>query len=531
MRARSIIFIWMGIFFFTSSLYPATFNGKRTLKGKWKGKEIEYVEGDILFKMKPNTKLGALDRFFKGSGAKLAEGPDKLNTGRLELSSSADIFTALDNLNSSGLVEFAEPNMVDRAMYPPNDYYFNNGYQWWLYNYGQEPPGGIPGADINVTAAWDISPGSSNVLIGILDSGIPLFMGSYLYHPDLCDANRYKLGADLANDGDSVADHFGHGTHVLGIIAAMTNNDAGVAGVDWNCRILIDQVFDSMGIGTHNTFKNGVLHAVDYGVRVINYSGGGMASSIKEAAVAYADSHNVLLVTSAGNGFQDSVQYPAHYADRYLNVMAISSTNYNDRLADFSNYGASISVAAPGGQGTPWGTNDIFSTTPNYPVVLNNPPYNITPNYGYIAGTSMSCGMVTGLASLLLSIEPNFTAHELRDIIEQSADQVGEYTYYIETGKSYELGHGRINCYKALIYASGYTYIYGDANKDGFVTIADLVYMINYLYRSGPAPDPLSAGDPNADCAITVGDIVYLTNYLFRMGDPLKRGCVEGKSH
>jgi len=527
MRKITIILILIGTLFLAPSLYPASFNGKKVLKGQWMGREVEYVEGEILFQMKSGVKLGSLDRLITGNKAKLVEGPDQLRMGRLELSSAVDVFKVLANLNASGLMEFAEPNMVDHAMYPPNDYYFNNGYQWWLNNYGQNPPAGTPGSDIHVTSAWDISPGSPNVLIGIIDSGIPLFSGVYLYHPDLSDTNRYKLGADLVGDRDSVGDHFGHGTHVLGIIAALTNNEYGVAGVDWNCKILIDQVFDSMGVGTHNTFKNGVLHAVNYGVRVINYSGGGSASLTKEQAVAYADSHNVLLVSSAGNGFQDSVQYPAHYADRYHNVMAVSATTCNDRLADFSNYGPSISVAAPGGQGTPWSSNDIFSTTPNYPVVLSYSPYYLEQTYGYIAGTSMSCGMVTGLASLLLSIAPNLAAHELKEIIEQSADKVGDYTYYIETGKSYELGHGRINCYRALVMASGYTYVYGDANGDGNVTVADLVYLLNYLFRMGTPPDPLSAGDPNADCVITVGDVVYLTNYLFRMGDPLQRGCVE----
>jgi subtilisin family serine protease len=144
-----------------------------------------------------------------------------------------------------------------------------------------------------------------------------------------------------------------------------------------------------------------------------------------------------------------------------------------------------------------------------------------------MAGTSMSCGMVTGLASLLLSIEPNFNAFELREIIEESADQVGDYQYYIETGKSLELGHGRINCYGALVLASGYTYVYGDANADGVVTVGDMVYLVNYLYRLGSVPDPPSAGDVNGDCVITVGDIIYLMNYLYRGGPILQRGCVE----
>jgi thermitase len=527
MKIRIAFFVLTGIIFLTSPLYSASFNGKRILKGMWMGKETEYVEGEILFKMKSNVKLSDIDPLLRGNKAKLVEGPDRLGIGRLELSSSVDIFQVLENLNSSDLVQFAEPNMIDRAMYPPNDYYFANGTQWWLHNYGQNPPGGTPGADIKAATAWDISPGSRQVLIAILDSGMPLFQ-AFPFHQDLIDTGRYVLGVDLVGDGEWVKDNYGHGTHILGIIAAMTNNETGVAGVDWNCRILINQVFDSLGAGTHNTFKNGVIHAVDYGARAINYSAGGLASYTKEQAVSYADSNNVLLVSAAGNGMGDSVSYPAHYADTYLNVMAVSATTCNDRLAEYSNYGPSVCVAAPGGQGSPWDANDIFSTTPNYPVTLSYSPYFLTQTYGYMAGTSMSCGMVTGLASLLLSIEPNFTAHELRQIIEESADQVGDYMYYVDTGKSYELGHGRINCYNALVLASAYTYVYGDANGDGVINLGDLVFLITYLYRGGPPPGNLSAGDGNGDCVINIGDVVYMISYLYHMGDPLKRGCVEG---
>ncbi len=526
MKLKVLFFVLLGTILLTSPLYPAWFNGKRILKGTWMGKEVEFVAGEILFKMKPGSKLNDVEGIFKKNKAKLVQGPDQLGMGKLVVPSSVDLFKVIENLNSNHLIEFAEPNLIDEAMYPPNDYYFQQGYQWSLNNYGQFPPGGTVGADINAQPAWDISPGSSNILIAILDSGLPMLM-DFLYHPDLWDTTRYIVGEDIVGDGELVRDRFGHGTHVLGIIAAMTNNETGIAGVDWNCRILIDQVFDSLGIGTHNTFKNGVLHAVDYGARVINYSGGGIASFTKEEAVRYADSNNVLLVSAAGNGYGDSVLYPAHYADTYTNVVAVSATTCDDQLADYSNYGPSITVAAPGGQGTPWDENDIFSTTPNYPVTLNDPPYFLTQTYGYMAGTSMSCGMVTGLASLLLSIEPNFNAYELREIIEEGADQVGDYMYYIETGKSFELGHGRINCYNSLVLASEYTYVYGDANGDGIVNMGDLVFLISYLYRDGPLPDPPSAGDPNGDCIIGMGDVVYLINYLYRTGPPLKRGCVE----
>jgi subtilisin family serine protease len=507
-------------------LHASTFNGKKILKGMWKGNQVEYVEGEILFKVNAKAPLPDLEKLLEKKQATLVGGLDQIGMGKLKIPVLLDIFQVIQSLNSSDLIEFAEPNIIDHPLFTPDDPYFVNGSQWALRNYGQNPPAGIPGADIKATSAWDISVGSPNVLVSVLDSGIPMVAG-FLFHPDLNDANRYILGEDFTGDGELVRDRFGHGTHVLGLLGAMTDNEQGVAGVDWHCKILINQVFDSSGVGTHNTFKNGVLHAVDYGARVINYSGGGLPSSTKEQAVRYADSNNVLLVSSAGNNYGDSVIYPAHYADTYRNVIAVSATNSQDRLAEYSNYGPSICVAAPGGHGSPWDENDILSTMPNYYVKLNGPPYNVSEDYGYIGGTSMSCAMVSGLAALLLSIEPNFNAYELREIIEQSADKVGEYVYYIETGKSYELGHGRINCFSALVLAADYTYVYGDATNDGVVNAADVVYLMNYLFRGGPPPDLPSAGDPNGDCIINSADLVYLTNYLFRHGPILQRGCVE----
>ncbi|MCK4385763.1 MAG: S8 family serine peptidase [candidate division Zixibacteria bacterium] len=526
MKRKIIIFVLVFVLFSVFPLYAATFNGKKIVKGIWKGNEVEYVEGEILFKINAKAKLSDLEKLLEKNQARLLQGLDQIGMGRTEIPSSLDIFQVIQNLNSSDLIEFAEPNMVDYPLHSPDDYYFIYGHQWGLWNYGQAPPGGTPGADIKATSAWDISVGSSQVLVSVLDSGIPMLM-NFLYHSDLSDTSRYILGEDFTGDGGWVKDRYGHGTHVTGILGAMTNNETGVAGVDWRCRILINQVFDSSGVGTHNTFKYGVLHAVDYGVRVINYSGGGYPSSTKEQAVRYADSNNVLLVSPAGNGYGDSVIYPAHYADTYQNVMAVSATTSRDRLAYSSNYGPSICVAAPGGYGIPWDEDDIFSTMPNYHVKLNDTPYNVSTNYGYIGGTSMSCAMVSGLAALLLSIKPNFNAYELREIIEQSADKVGEYIYYIETQKSYELGHGRINCFSALALASGYTYVYGDANGDGVPNAADIVYLINYLFGGGPRPDPPSAGDPNGDCKISTADIVYLINYLYLEGPILLRGCVE----
>jgi hypothetical protein len=103
---------------------------------------------------------------------------------------------------------------------------------------------------------------------------------------------------------------------------------------------------------------------------------------------------------------------------------------------------------------------------------------------------------------------------------------VGGYQYYIDTEKSYELGHGRINCYQALTLASNYTYVYGDANGDDVVNVADAIFLLNYLFRSGTLPDPPSAGDANGDCQVGLTDVLYILNYLYRLGPTPERGCV-----
>jgi len=116
MKTRIVIFALIGIILFTIPLYPASFNGKKILKGMWKGIETEYVEGEILFKMKPKVEENKVKLLLEKNKARLVEGPDKLGIGKLELPSSIDIFAVIENLNSSDLIEFAEPNMIDKAM-------------------------------------------------------------------------------------------------------------------------------------------------------------------------------------------------------------------------------------------------------------------------------------------------------------------------------------------------------------------------------------------------------------------------------
>jgi len=431
---------------------------------------------------------------FNSSNYKLIRDFDKLGWATIEIPKGADIIKEIERLSKMSNILSVEPVIVDYIALEPNDPYFKGTslatypHQWALKNYKNIPPWGRVDADIDAVQAWDITTGSSNVIIAILDSGIPMQNNS-LSHPDLNDSSKIILGLDYIDDGSGIKDTLGHGTHVAGIAGAETDNNTGVAGVAWSSKLMIIQVFDRNGYGTDDAFKNGVIYAVDYyrnhpGTKmVINYSGGGAASQKKEDAVIYANTYGVPIIASAGND-ASSVIYPAAYASSYSNVIAVSATDHNDNLASYSNRGSEITVAAPGGYGGDENADDIFSTTPNYSFVLEG---SGTPqNYGYMAGTSMAAPHVSGLAALVFSINPNYTASQLRDLIENNADDLGA------PGFDNLYGYGRINALrtvaKAFVAANpSYTYTEGTLPLTLFKSDFGTTFINN------PLPD-LAAG-------------------------------------
>ncbi len=243
--------------------------GKEVKTKIWKGKEIQFVKSEIAVKIVSYATKIEINKLLYTVGGRIINSFDKLGWGLIELPADKDEILAVDDLLKLPFVTAAEPNMVTGVFLEPNDPYFQGTspatypYQWALKNTGQTPPRGTSDADIDAQEAWNISTGNSEVIIAILDSGIPMLNGS-LSHPDLDVPNKIILGPDYINDGNGVRDELGHGTHVAGIAAAESNNGIGIAGVAWNCKILAIQVFDGYGNGTSNAFYNGVVYAVDY---------------------------------------------------------------------------------------------------------------------------------------------------------------------------------------------------------------------------------------------------------------------------
>jgi len=188
--------------------------------------------------------------------------------------------------------------------------------------------------------------------------------GTDLLHPDLDDASRIILGVDFVGDGNGVQDKNGHGTHVAGIIGAESNNGIGVAGVNWNCKLLISQVFDSQGNSAAPIVKNAIIYSTNQGCQVINFSGGRPSpSNVLHEAVQYAYDRDKLLVFAAGND-NGALDYPAAYSSEFSNVIAVGATDNNDGKSSFSDHGPELCVVAPGGADHPFDENDIYSTSP-----------------------------------------------------------------------------------------------------------------------------------------------------------------------
>ena len=409
---------------------PDLIDKKKILKGVWQKKEIEYVEDEVIIKF--STGEGSSATIFRRLQKKdlkdstLLKPIDAQGIGRIKV--KGDVLKVCEKLQQEKGVAFAEPVIVDRPMITtPNDTHYST-QQWPL------PLIGMP-------EAWDHETGDPNVMIAIVDSGIPMTGTPLaLSHPDLNDIGRIILGSDLVNGTTTPFDEFGHGTHVAGIASAESDNATGIAGVSWDTKLYIVKVFDENGSGTSQRFHDAVVEAVDYadahGYRcVINYSGGGAQAYLKEQAVIYARNHNAIIVAAAGNDYHGPVIWPAAYSASYDNVIAVSSTDSSDALSDYSNIGAEINVAAPG--------ESIYSCMPNYAVTMNN-LWGYSQNYDHMDGTSMASPHVAGLAALILSYDNTLSAQEVRTIIENYVVDLGP------VGWDESFGFGRIDADAAI---------------------------------------------------------------------------------
>lgn len=357
----------------------------------------------------------------------------------VELPVGTPVDAALAEYRASGDVEFAEPDYILSINAVPNDPRYADGSQWALNNTGQR--GGLNDADMDAPEAWEFQSSASNIIVGVVDSGVRYT------HEDLA-GNMWRNAAEVAGNGrdddgngyiddvhgiDSARgtgapfDENGHGTHVAGIIAAAGNNARGGVGVAWGAQIMALKFLDSAG----NGYTSDAIEAIEYarrkGAKVINASFAGPEYSIAfREALLRARSAGVILVAAAGNETANNDVVPSYPANYVIdNVVTVAATTRSDALAGFSNFGAqSVHLAAPG--------ESIYST------------YFLGDNsYVEMGGTSMAAPQVAGALALLRAYYPTETYRQALDRILKGVDVLPALAGRVKTS-------GRLNLHAAL---------------------------------------------------------------------------------
>ncbi len=358
-----------------------------------------------------------------------------------------DAIEAADRLRGEAGVVYSHPDFVRRLTPPavPGDIHFDE--QWNLHNTGQSA-GSHEDVDLDAPEGWEIQKGCAEVTIAILDDGCDMT------HPDY--AASLTAGFDVPeNDSDPTPNAWdGHGTACAGIAAALTDNALGIAGVAGGARIMPIRIAyspapDSNWVTTDQWLSDGIAWAYLQGADVLSNSWGGgppsdqIHAAIRDAVAFGRGGLGAVVVFAAGN---DNASPPI-YPSRHVEAISVGATSPCDERKSpascdpetfwGSNYGPGLDLAAPG---VLIPATDIQGAGGYAPG-----DYYLTFN-----GTSSATPQVAGLAALLICKFPHYEGTEIRARLEQTCDKVGGYAYDAVTGISDELGHGRINVYRAL---------------------------------------------------------------------------------
>lgn len=395
-----------------------------------------FVEGELLLKFRPGRTERESKRPLGRVGAKALERFENLGWVRVKLPDGMGLDEGVRAFLGQPEVEAAQPNFIYRLLATPNDPSF--GSLWGM-------------TKIGAPTAWNLSTGSSSVVVAVIDSGIRYT------HEDLAsniwvntgetpgnsvddDRNGYVddyYGWDFRyNDSDPI-DENGHGTHVAGTIGAVGNNMLGVVGVNWSVKLMAVKIYSPAGTDTTSAMLinayNYVLMMKNRGVniRVTNNSYGGCleACGFDQAtkdAIDTLGSAGILNVFASGNSNQNlesSQFYPAGYSSP--SIVSVAASDSSDTKAGFSNYGAvSSDLAAPG--------VGILST------------YNgSNSSYVNLSGTSMATPHTAGAAALLAAVNPSLSAESLKATLMNTVDPLAAWSTLVKSG-------GRLNAANAL---------------------------------------------------------------------------------
>ena len=394
----------------------------------WGTPPARYKAGEVLVRYRQTAAAAAAARPLGAAGRSLLP-----QVRRLSLAPGQDPVREAGRLARDPAVLWAEPNYVISAEGGP-------GVVAIAAAVALDGAGYWPLRQMSVASAWDLATGSPEVIVAVIDSGVALNdprLAANLYHnPNERldgrddDGNGYVddvCGWDFLGNDNDPSDTNGHGTFVAGLIGAASTEGGLMEGVNTRVSILPLRVLDAQGQGDVGTAVEALAYAVRAGARVINLSWGtsGPSQALQDALQA-AQEAGVLVVCSAGNDGEDGDAHP-HYPSGYAlaNIVAVASSDQDDRLAPSSNWGrTSVHVAAPG--------ENVCSLA-------------LGGGWAWGSGTSFAAALVSGEAALVLSYEGyrQVGLVELRSRLIDAADPVAALSGLIYSG-------GRVNAGRAL---------------------------------------------------------------------------------
>lgn len=421
-----------------------------------------FVEGELLVKFKTGTNSDAAFRVNSEIGARVVEEFPALGWQRVKISDDLPVDRAVSLYRANAEVESAQPNFYYHLLSVPNDVRFSEMY-------------GLQ--RISAPAAWDLTTGSSETVVAVIDTGIAYnhsdLSANMWRNPGEINGNGFDddgngfvddyYGFDFFyNDSNPIDDAGGHGTHTAGTVGAVGNNALGVVGVNWNVRLMAIKIYSPNGTDTTSAM---LINAYNYitimknrgvNIRVTNNSYGGCGEACgydqatKDALDAMGNA-GILNVFAAGNDANNNDAtpfFPASYTSP--SVLAVASSNSSDNRSGFSNYGAtSVDLAAPG--------SGILSTI-NY----------TNSSYDTLSGTSMASPHGAGAAALLASYNPNLSPASLKATLMNTVDPLAQWNGLVKTG-------GRLNVSRALQNQTQCTFSYrrssGFSSSGGSINI------------------------------------------------------------
>ena len=367
---------------------------------------------------------------------------------------------------------------------------------------------------IQLEQAWAVTTGldagtGAGVRLAILDTGIATVGADGFCRPLVAEHNVFDPNSSANHPA---ADDYNHGTHVAGTAAGCARNGTGVVGIAYDAGLMAVKVLNQAGNGSTSTIAEGIVWAADNGARVINLSLGmacgsnypACSSQIIDDAIAHAVARDVVIVASAGNSTSNFAGIPANHPD----VIAVSATRYDRARASYSNYGAAIDLAAPGGQTALDQNGDGFDDG-----VLQETFKRTTGKWGYYSfqGTSMAAPHVAGAATLLRACVPEAGRDAVRAALESYALDLGA------PGFDTSYGHGFLQIYDALAglaYANGRDPAAGCAPTSAPPPCFTLSLAVNgpgtVAVEPPPDCDP-DGGEPATPAAYNFGTTLTLT--------------------